>query len=47
MSAGGPPVPRAQNPNTNTNNPNDPAATPGMDPNNPAVRRRRFQNLPQ
>lgn len=45
MSAGGPPVPGAQNPNTN--NPNDPAATPGMDPNNPAVRRRRFQNLPQ
>jgi hypothetical protein len=46
MSAGGPPVPGAQNPNTN--NPNDPAATPaGVDPNNPAARRRRFQNLPQ
>lgn len=46
MSAGGPPLPGGQNPNMNS--PTDPAATPAtVDPNNPVVRRRRFQNLPQ
>jgi general secretion pathway protein N len=45
-STGGPQIPGGQNPNTNS--PTDPAATPaGVDPNNPAARRRRFQNLPQ
>jgi len=46
MTNGGPQLPGGQNPNMN--NPNNPATTPAtVDPNNPAVRRRRFQNLPQ
>jgi hypothetical protein len=45
MSAGGPLIPGGQAPNMN--GPTDPAAAPAVDPNNPVVRRRRFQNLPQ
>ncbi|MCA2997839.1 MAG: hypothetical protein ING75_04470 [Rhodocyclaceae bacterium] len=46
VSAGGPPIPGGQAPGMN--GPTDPAAAPAsLDPNNPAVRRRRFQNLPQ
>ena len=46
INAGGPSMPGVQNPAMA--NPNNPAAVPPAgDPNEPAVRRRRFQNLPQ